>query len=85
MGRVHADCRPAQYKGNWPQVFVVVPDRVIPGNRPGGSGGDGQRHSPKPDAIRSFALQAAMLGHLTLRATGLARAQDDLAQLRAIL
>ena len=88
MGSVHGGCRPAQFKGSWPQVFLVVPDRVIPGNRPGGSGGDGQRRSPKPNAIRSFrsfALQAAIPGHLTLGATGLGRAQDDLAQLRAIL
>ncbi len=85
MGSVHAGCRPTQFKGNRPQVFVVVPDRVIPGNRPGGSGGDGQRQSPKPDAIWSFALQAAMPGHLTLGATGFAWAQDDLAQLRTIL
>jgi len=85
MGSVQAGCRPTQFKRSWPRVFDPVPDRAIPGKRPGGSGGDGQRHRPKPDAIRSFALQVAMPGHLTLGATGLAWAHDDLAQLRAIL
>ena len=85
MGSVHAGYRPTQFKGSWTRVFDPIPDRLIPGRRPGGSGGDGQRHGPTTDAIRSFALQAEIPGHLTLGATGLAWAHDELAQLRAIL